>query len=309
MGGCVVGLIGLIALEGCGARGVFGIGYGLLSQALRGEIALKLALVLLVAKLAAAVVSYSSGAVGGIFAPVLFIGGMLGSMVGTLTAYVLHTDATRAAGAFALVGMGAVFAGAIRAPITSVLMIFEMTNTYSIILPLMIANAISYSLASRLSPTPVYEALLLQDGVHLPHRAPPHMLGRVTVASAMTRDVVTLPDRLSVKAAYERALHYGHHAYPVVDARNQLVGIITINDLRREVGKGNGGKLLGEVAGKRVIHAHPDQTLEHALLKLGRWEISQLPVVSRLDDRRIVGIITLGDIARACARRAEERGH
>ncbi|GBC82631.1 H(+)/Cl(-) exchange transporter ClcA [bacterium HR10] len=307
VGGCVVGLIGLVALEAWGARGVFGIGYDTLSRALRGEIAFKLALVLLVAKLVATVVSYSSGAAGGIFAPILFIGGMLGSLVGTLAAYVLHTDVTRAAGAFALVGMGAVFAGAVRAPITSVLIIFEMTNTYSIILPLMIANAISYSIASRLSPTPVYEALLLQDGVHLPHRAPPHVLGRMTVASAMTRDVVTLPDALTVEAAYERALHYGHHAYPVVDMQNRLVGIITVNDLRREVGRGNGGKLLGEVAVKRVVHTHPDHTLEHALLKLGRWDISQLPVVSRLDDRRIVGILTLGDIARARARWAEEQ--
>ena len=303
----MVGLIGLVALEAWGARGIFGIGYDTLSRALRGEMAFRLALVLLVAKLVATAVSYSSGAAGGIFAPVLFIGGMLGSLVGTLAAHVLHTDATRTAGAFALVGMGAVFAGALRAPITSVLIIFEMTNAYSIILPLMIANAISYSIASRLSPTPVYEALLLQDGVHLPHRAPPHVLGRMTVASAMTRDVVTLPDVLTVEAAYERASRYGYHAYPVVDVRNRLVGIITINDLRREIGRGNGSKLLGDVAVRPVVHTHPDHTLEHALLKLGRWDISQLPVVSRLDDRRIVGILTLGDIARARARWVEEQ--
>lgn len=314
VGGLIVGLMGLTALYGFGARGVFGIGYDTLSHALQGQIVLKVALVLTIAKLAATVVSYSSGAAGGIFAPTLFIGGMLGSAVGTLEAYALGMEVTRATEAFALVGMGAVFAGIVRAPITSVLIIFEMTNNYTIILPLMIANAISYAVASWLSPTPIYEALLMQDHIHLPHRAPPHLLNKLTVASAMTRDVYTLTKGLSVEAAYQRAKERQetvgrYHGFPVVDGQGRLTGFITLNDLRREMGKGNGDKRLDEVAVKKIIHAHPDQTLENALLKLGQREISQLPVVSRLDDTQLLGIITLRDIARAQAKLAQEHGH
>jgi len=314
VGGFGVGLIGLTALYGFGAQGVFGIGYDVLSQALQGQILFKVALALTIAKLAATVISYSSGAAGGIFAPALFIGGMLGSAVGTLEAHALGMDLARTTGAFALVGMGAVFAGIVRAPITSVLIIFEMTNNYTIILPLMIANAISYAVASWLSPTPIYEALLMQDHVHLPHRAPPHLLSKVTVASAMTRDVYTLPKNLKVEEAYERAKERQekvgrYHGFPVVDGQGRLAGFITLNDPRRELGKGNGQRLLDEVAVKKVIHAHPDQTLENALLKLGQREISQLPVVSRFDDTQVVGIITLRDIARAQAKLAQEHGH
>src|SRR3954467_5632809 len=116
-------------------------------------------------KLAATVTSYGWGLSGGIFAPSLFIGAPLGGSV----AHIVHPFAGPAAdtvGAFALVGMGAFFAGAIRAPITSILIIFEMTGDYAIILPLMIANILSYMLASHWQPVPIYDALLAQDGLH-----------------------------------------------------------------------------------------------------------------------------------------------
>ncbi|RMG50829.1 MAG: chloride channel protein [Acidobacteria bacterium] len=313
IGGLIVGLIGIVALYGFEARGVFGIGYDVLSQALHGQLVFKVALVLVAAKLVATIVSYASGAAGGIFAPSLFIGGMLGSVVGAVEAYAMGLEPTQTMGAFALVGMGAVFAGIVRAPITSVLIIFEMTNNYTIILPLMIANAISYAAASWLSPQPVYEALLMQDHVHLPHRAPPHLLNKLTVASAMHRNVYTLHKYLTVEEAYQRVKEkekeLGYHGFPVVDGHGKMIGFITLNDLRRELGRGNGHKLLGEVAVKKVIHAHPDQTLDNALLKLGQREISQLPVVSRLDDGHVLGIITLRDIARAQAQLAREYGH
>jgi CIC family chloride channel protein len=125
-----------------------------------------------VLKLAATVLSYSSGGSGGIFAPSLFMGGMLGGVVGWVDVTVFHHSAD-AIGAFAVVGMGAVFAGIVRAPMTSVLIVFEMTGGYGLVLPLMIANMSAFALARHWRPIPVYEALLAQDGIVLPHESRP----------------------------------------------------------------------------------------------------------------------------------------
>jgi CIC family chloride channel protein len=148
MGGLVVGLLALAA------PGVLGVGYNLVSDALNGQMALKMMLLLLVLKLVATSTSYSSGNAGGIFGPALFIGAMLGGAVGQV-AHTLLPDHTGNAGAYALVGMGAAFAGIVRTPMTSVIMIFEVTRDYTIIVPLMIANMCSYVLAQRLQRLPI----------------------------------------------------------------------------------------------------------------------------------------------------------
>jgi CIC family chloride channel protein len=137
-------------------------------------------------KFAATVCSYSSGGAGGIFAPALFMGAMLGGAVGYIDVIVFHHPA-ESIGAFALVGMGAVFAGIIRAPMTSVLIIFEMTGGYGLILPLMIANMSAFALARHWRNTPIYEALLEQDGIFLTHRAVPD-------AAAEARDDLKLDE-------------------------------------------------------------------------------------------------------------------
>ncbi len=166
VGGLATGLLAVLAVATLGAPGVTGGGYATLGAALAEKVALKLLVPLCLLKLAATVFSYSSGGAGGIFAPALFIGGMAGGAVGALDMALLH-HSSDALGTFALVGMGAVFAGIIRAPTTSVLIIVEMTGGYSLILPLMIANMLAYGIARHYWPTPIYEALLEQDGVQL----------------------------------------------------------------------------------------------------------------------------------------------
>jgi CIC family chloride channel protein len=160
-------LVGLLALP---VPGVLGVGYNLVSDALNGQLALKMMLVLLVLKLLATSTSYGSGNAGGIFGPALFIGAMLGGAVGQV-AHTLLPDHTGNAGAYALVGMGAAFAGIVRTPMTSVIMIFEVTRDYTIIVPLMIANMCSYVLAQKLQRLPIYEALSRQDGIAMPSAA------------------------------------------------------------------------------------------------------------------------------------------
>ena len=171
IGGAATGALAVVGLALLKTDGITGGGYQTLAQALTGSLTVKVMLGLCVLKLAATVCSYASGGVGGIFAPALFIGGMLGGAIGWLDVVVFHHPSNEI-GAFALVGMGAVFAGTIRAPMTSVLIIFEMTGGYGLILPLMVANMSAYALARYWRHTPIYEALLEQDGVVLPHGKP-----------------------------------------------------------------------------------------------------------------------------------------
>jgi CIC family chloride channel protein len=305
LGGALLGLIGLTAMSLTGSASIFGIGYGQLAAQLQSSLPLKLLIILGVFKLAATVVSYSSGSSGGIFGPALYIGGMIGGAVGLLTKFTLESPQIRPE-AFALVGMGAVFAGVVRAPVTSIIMIFEMTNNYSIILPLMIANIISYIVAVEISPTPLYDALLSQDGVRLPH-AERESLRQILVREAMTEDVATVDDRLSVDEAFRHAqsLPEPRHAYPVVDEEERLVGLFTLNDLKRALAANRGDAMLREVVNRNLELAHPDQPLSGAMIKLGRKGVSQLPVVSREDPSKLVGIITLHDIAKALSKDAD----
>src|SRR5580704_15298484 len=163
-GGLLVGLLGWFVPQ------VMRVGYGYVGLALNGNMTLRLMALLVVLKLITVTTSYASGNAGGIFGPALFIGAMLGGSVGT-AAHHFFPAYTATPGAYALVGMGAAFAGIVRAPMTSVLMIFEMTQDYEVIVPLMIANLVSLFIASRLQHEPIYEALAVQDGIHLPSAA------------------------------------------------------------------------------------------------------------------------------------------
>jgi CIC family chloride channel protein len=174
LGGLATGSLAALALQLFHLNGIAGDPYKTLTLALTGALPLVFMASFCVLKLAATVCSYSSGGAGGIFAPSLFMGGMLGGAVGYLDVIVFHHPA-EAIGAFAVVGMGAAFAGIVRAPMTSVLIVFEMTGGYGLVLPLMIANMSAYALARHWRHTPIYEALLEQDGIFLPHGKTPRV--------------------------------------------------------------------------------------------------------------------------------------
>lgn len=301
VGGLILGGIGLLALLLTGSSSIFGVGYEQLGIELNLSLPLSILIILCIGKLASTVVSYGSGSSGGIFGPSLYIGGMLGGAVGLL-AHALPGNSFTQPGAFALVGMGAVFAGVVRAPVTSIVIIFEMTNNYSIILPLMVANIISYVLASKLSPMPIYDALLLQDGIHLPHTKP-HILRDLPVSVAMTREVEGVDSSLTVEEAFQHVQRQSvlHHSYPILAADGRLTGLFTLNDLKRAIASGKEKMAIGAMFRRRIVHAHPDHTLDFAMVKLGKGQISQLPVVSRTDTTKLLGILTMHDIVRTLA--------
>ena len=174
IGGAATGSLGVVALLFFHLNGIAGNPYPTLTLALLGGLPATAMAVLCILKLAATVTSYSSGGSGGIFAPALFMGGMLGGAVGYLDVTVFHHSAD-SIGAFAVVGMGAVFAGIVRAPMTSILIIFEMTGGYGLVLPMMIANMSAFALARHWRHTPVYEALLEQDGIFLDPKHKPRL--------------------------------------------------------------------------------------------------------------------------------------
>ncbi len=316
LGGLLTGLLAVLSLGFLGSTGVTGGGYATLGRTLNGELAWKVMLALCFLKLFATVGSYSSGGAGGIFAPVLFIGGTLGGAVGTLDA-VWFRHPEDAVGAFALVGMGAVFAGVIRAPITSVLIIIEMTRGYALILPLMIANTTAYVIARRFRATSIYESLLEQDGVKL--STPTHGPRDLRPVGAFVRGEPTLTLRpgMAAEDVLERCgRDSGSHSYPVLDSRRQVMGIVTQEEIRILAAS---PELLPVTTASDLMR--PPVTVRHdedvsvAMEAMLRHGLRELPVIGT--DGRLFGIgrqgyrervsATLGRAPRARRRRTRSR--
>jgi CIC family chloride channel protein len=308
VGGLVTGGLAVAAIYWLGTNGVTGGGYGTLSLALSGSLAFRALLILCVFKLVATVFSYGSGGAGGIFAPALFIGGTLGGVFGYFDTAVFHHSGNEL-GSFALVGMGAVFAGIVRAPITSVLIIFEMTGSYDLILPLMISNMTAYALARHVRPTPIYEALLEQDDIHLPHKHGriSHALERLRVGDAMTDKPVTLLAGATVSEAVDQIGSLEHSTYPVVDENHRFVGMISEARLRRLAAEGAGSEKVRKHADSRP-HALAEYPLVRATVRMDKSNVRQLAVIDRKDGNRLIGLLTMSDIVRAHAQAAVEAG-
>jgi len=252
-------------------------------------------LLLVVLKLFGVTVSYASGNAGGIFGPSLFLGAMLGGAIGTV-AHGLLPGYTATPGAYALVGMGALFAGIVRAPMTSVLMIFEMTRDYAVIVPLMIANLTSLFISSRFQREPIYEALAHQDGIHLPSRTVRDEVNQRTVAQIMRKSPPTLSAQMSVEDAVQQTRSSQFRVWPVVD-KEYFLGIVTRETLERADGDGRNEQLLsGLVDTSQVPHVHTDHALHYALERMGKCDLDVLPVVHRADRHKLEGVVTLPDV-------------
>jgi len=274
---------------------VLGVGYGYVGDALNGRMALKLMALLVVFKLVAVTTSYGSGNAGGIFGPSLFLGAMLGGVVGSV-AHRLLPVYTAAPGAYALVGMGTLFAGIVRSPMTSVLMIFETTQDYAVIVPLMISNLISFFISSRLQHEAIYESLAIQDGIHLPSGAPRLRNGLRLVVQAMRPATEAMRSDMTVREAFDRAPDIEFHAWPVTDDRG-VVGMISLDRLEEAMTAGEETKHLRDLIDvSNFPHVHPDQPLHLALERMGAAKVDILPVVSRANIHQMIGVIILRNI-------------
>lgn len=288
-GGLVIGLILLVRPE------VMGVGYEQVDQALNGGMVLKMLLVLCATKMVATIVSYVSGNAGGIFAPTLFIGAMAGGAVGALVQQVAPFPVA-APGAYALVGMGTLFAGIIRAPMTSVFMVFEITQDYQILVPLMVANLLSFMISRRFQPVPVYRALLRQDGVHLPEDGATAAVDAWTVSRIMRREPQLISPAASI-ADVAAVLFASEDRQALVGTPARLAGIVTRDDVAAAHAAGAGASAVETIVRHPRAHVHPDHRMD-VLFERWREAAGLLPVVARDDARRIVGVVTIEEIRR-----------
>ncbi len=289
VGGVAVGIMGWFVPQ------TLGVGYSYVGQVLNGGMALKLMVLLLVLKLFAVVISYASGNAGGIFGPALFLGAMLGGAIGSV-AHNLFPAHVATAGAYALVGMGTAFAGIVRAPMTSVVMIFETTRDYAVIVPLMISNLVSFFVSSRLQRQPIYEVLAYQEGVHLPTAESRIAAGQRQVIHAMRPADEALKAEMTTQEALERVSGSALRAWPVSDQRG-VVGIVTLAALQKAVADGlSNTKLMDLIERREFPHLHADHSLTVALERMGAAGVDALPVVSRADVHKLEGIVALQDV-------------
>ena len=287
-GGLVVGLMGWFVPQ------VLGVGYGYVGDVLNGGMALKLMVLLVVLKTVAVCASYGSGNAGGIFGPSLFIGAMLGGAMGTVAHHFLPMH-TATAGAYALVGMGTVFAGVVRAPMTSVLMIFETTRDYAVIVPLMISNMVSLFISSRFQHKTIYHALAVQDGIHLPTAETLREHGQRQVSRAMIAATDLLPAELTVQEAIEKVHGSKLRAWPVMEKRG-VIGVLSLLTLEKELALNAAKPLSDFVNPLNFPHVHADQSLDLALNRMGTAQLELLPVVNRGNIHKLEGVITLSDV-------------
>lgn len=306
LAGAVVGVVGL------GWPWVLGVGYEGVGAVLSGEPVLVGTLVgLCLAKLALTALCIGAGFPGGVFAPSLFLGAMLGGALGRL-AEAAGLAPAAAPGAFALVGMGAVLAGAVHAPLTAILLLFELTRDYRIMVPAMLAVATSLVVSRRVRRDSVYTLGLARKGLRLERGRDVDVLEGLTVADVMQTTAPTVPASAPARDALDAVARTRHLGLAVLDATGDLVGIVAAMDLDRAVREGRiDAATVGDVCTRDVVVAHPGETLAAALRRLSARDVGRLPVVDPAAPRRLVGMLRRSDVVRAyeaaLARRTELR--
>jgi CIC family chloride channel protein len=309
LGGIVVGAIALYYPEifGVGYSGSYSVGgiwleEGALDLALAGLIAIHTLLILMAAKMVATSFTVGSGGSGGVFAPSLFIGSMMGGAfgIGVYHLFPAITASTQAevTGAYALVGMGAFFAATARAPITAIVMLFEMTRNYELILPLMTAVVISTLVSRGLSRESIYTLKLVRRGIDVHRREQADFMRNIRVDNVMTRDFPTVRPALPVYKLIDELHESGHHGFPVVDAEGHFCGVVTLQDIDVAMAKADATLTVEDIMTKSPIVAYPDQSIHDAVAQLGGRDVGRIPVVDRSDSKRLLGVLRRHDITR-----------
>jgi chloride channel protein, CIC family len=251
-------------------------------------------LLLLVAKLVATLLSVGSGSAVGSFAPTLFTGAALGGAFG-IVAIQLVGEGAADPGAFALVGMAAVFTATVRAPLTAILIVFELTGSYDLVLPLMIAVGIATFSTELLGWESMYVRRLRRRGVVWGQREDLDVLQTVTVREVMTTSPRLIPHDMDVRTLMTEFTPSGTHGFAVVDERNRLVGVVTVNDLQRP------GETAGDICTKRVLTVTPDDAVFRAVRRMASLDVGRIPVLDPVT-REVVGILRRADIVRGYQR-------
>ncbi len=286
--GLLIGLIGIKFPQ------VMGAGYKYMDQAMHEQYTWQILAILGALKIVTTGLSFSSGTPGGLFAPTLFMGAMIGGAIGMAERQLVPHLAIPV-GAYALVGMGTLFAGILRAPMTSVFMIMEVSGNYSIIVPVILSNAIAYFISRTFQPTPIFDLLSRQDGLELPSLEEEREVPMLRVEDAMRPPLgQTLKGSMSLYEAQQQVKGSAQDFFLVALGGEDWSGITRANFLDLHP---NSDVPLSRVLTSRIPYLHPDHPLDTALRVMGEWPM--LPVVHRANLQRLLGVISLGDVMRA----------
>ncbi|MDB9741845.1 chloride channel protein [Akkermansiaceae bacterium] len=311
-GGLSCGILALLAyyltdLFGDARNSVFSIGYDSLEAAFRNSLTIEILVILLVLKFIAVVINYASGGSGGIFSPTLFIGGILGAIMGIgfinaqqMFVGVAEPMGDEVVGACVLLGMGAMFAAVVRCPFTSLIIIFEMTGNYSLILPLMGGNMLAWTLAKWKQPQSIYTSLLLQDKITL-KRMPTYRgaqdYRKLPVKAIMCHGAYKIRENETLGACLLRIKEDNkqYHAYPVVDVEGELVGVITYHEIREFSTEKTVAEIIKE---QKLLFIKDTTSIREAAALMVDRDFQQVPVVSEADTKHLLGWLTMNDIMR-----------
>ncbi len=292
LGALFVGAIGLFYPE------ALGVGYDAVASVLNGSLAAPSApamaiaflVILFVLKMLATSLTLGSGGSAGLFGPSLFLGAMLGAAFGIFVNEVSPFE-TATYGAYAMVGMAAVFASTSRATLTAILMLFEMTSAYEIILPLMFACVVADAVSSLLSKETIYTAKLAKQGIEYVHDLSVNILESARVKDAMTVDYIVVKEDTPLRKVVDMHLYTGRKGFPVVSADGRLRGVITLSDVRKAFEGDKRDAVVKDVMTKRVVTVYPGETLQTAMEKMVLRKFGHLPVVDPNKPNRIIGML------------------
>jgi len=294
LGGLGIGLLVLTYPE------VSGVGYETVSSLVSGtQFTGFILFSLIFVKIAATSISLGSGGSGGIFSPSLVIGATTGGALGYLFQY-FFPEMTAPVGAYAVVGMGALVAGTTHGPLTAIIIIFEMTHSFAIIPPLMIACIMSTLVARLIQKDSIYTMKLSRKGITLEQGKEQNVLKSLRVREIIRTDFVAVPEQTPLPRLLNLIEESAYFNFPVIDKHNDnLVGIVSLGEIRkllREEAYLRHLIVARDISDPNVITTHPDENLSEVAVKFSRLDIEELPVVASKDSRKVVGVVTRKDV-------------
>jgi len=299
-GGLLVGLVGLFFPQ------VFGNGYEYIQEALLGKGVWYVLAALILAKMLATSMTLGSGLQGGLFAPCLYLGAVAGGAFGKL-ASILFTGISP--GAYAVVGMGAFLAAATHAPMTAIFLLFEITDSYEVIVPIMVSCVISAAICRHFKKDSIDTFELSQAGIDLESGKERNIMKSLQVGDVMVKNPETIPEQMTLGQFADFIASTRHTNFPLVSTEGNLVGIISVQDFMGVVFEKDLMDLVvvKELATLDVVTVTVDNNLDEAMKKIGYRNIEQLPVVDRENSKRLVGIVSRRDMVTAYNRELMSR--